>query len=282
MTDPGGISVVVTTLNMGDYMADLLDSLVGQEQPFEIIIVDSLSTDNTADIILGYSSRFPFIKLIQKKCSRGEGRNIGVKEAQYDHILFTDGDAIANAFWISKMRKMFENGARVVAGRTIQMGYQPFEKLGRVELFFDDFDVTYPSVNLGFDRNLFLEIGGFDPVFVTAEDIDLNIRAVMKGSRIDFCEDCLIYHRARSTVVDFIEQAFWNGFGRKQLTLKHEHVWSHFKATEIFTPQVISFWYIIRGVTALIGYLTCKLFGEEFLKNKMKYSGDQNISPAER
>ena len=57
--------VSFTDIRIFAYLADLLDSLVGQEQPFEIIIVDSLSTDNTADIILSYSSRFPFIRLIQ-------------------------------------------------------------------------------------------------------------------------------------------------------------------------------------------------------------------------
>lgn len=264
-----GISVVITTLNMAGYMSDLLDSLVSQEQPFEVIVVDSLSSDKTAEIVLKYAHEFPFVKLVQKKCSRGEGRNIGVKNAQYDHILFTDGDAIANAFWISKARKMFQNGSRVVAGKAIQMGYLPFEKLERVELFFDDFDVTYPSVNLGFEKKLFLDIGGFDPVFVTAEDIDLNIRAVSAGANIDFCPECVVYHRARSTMVGFVEQAFWNGFGRKQLTQKHEKVWSHFKASEIFKPEVINFWYIIRGASALVGYFTCKIFGEQFLRNQI-------------
>ncbi len=266
MEDIDGISVVVTTLNMGSYLPDLLDSLVVQEQPFEVIIVDSMSTDDTVDTVLRYSTNFPFIRLVQKKCSRGEGRNIGVQHAKYDHILFTDGDAIANAFWVSKMKEMFENGAKVVAGKTVQMGYQPFEKLQRVELFFDDFDVTYPSVNLGFEKQLFEEIGGFDPVFVTAEDIDLNIRAVMHGSRIDYCPEGVIYHRARSTMVGFVEQAFWNGFGRKQLTSKHVNVWGHFKASEIFQPKIINFWYIIRGMSALVGYITCKIFGDEFLR----------------
>lgn len=268
MESDEGISVVITTLNMADYMPDLLDSLVSQEQPFEVIIVDSLSTDNTAEIILSYAQDFPFVRLVQKKCSRGEGRNIGVREAKYDHILFTDGDAIANAFWISKVRKMFLEGSKVVAGKAIQMGYQPFEKLERVELFFDDFDVTYPSVNLGFEKKLFQKIGGFDPVFVTAEDIDLNIRAVSAGAKIDYCPECVIYHRARSTVFGFLEQAFWNGFGRKQLTRKHKDVWSHFKASEIFKPEVINFWYIIRGASALVGYFTCKIFGEQFLRNQ--------------
>jgi len=95
---------------------------VVQEQPLEIVIVDSLSTDNTSSILKQYTAKYPFVRYIRKKCSRGEGRNIGVSESKYDYILFTDGDAIANAFWVRKMRKQFARGYRVVAGKTIQMG----------------------------------------------------------------------------------------------------------------------------------------------------------------
>ncbi len=267
MTGPNiGISVVITTYRNAEYLPDLLDSLVNQEQPFEVVIVDSESPDNTKAIVEGYSERYKFVRLISRKCSRGEGRNIGVREAKYDNIAFTDGDAIANAFWIRNLRLKFYTGATIVAGKTIQMGYAPFEKLERVELFFEDFDVTYPSVNLGYSKELFFRAGGFDPKFITAEDIDLNIRAVMKGGKIEYCDSCVIYHRARSTILAFIEQAFWNGFGRKQLTTKHKHVWGHFRASEIFKPEVINFWYILRGISALVGYAACKIFGEQFAK----------------
>lgn len=260
-----GISVVITTYKCGDYIQALLDSLVNQEQPMEIVIVDSESPDSTADLIRHYQKKYDFIKLVVKKCSRGEGRNIGVSEARYDFILFTDGDAIANPFWVQNARRIFEAGNAVLAGKTIQMGYAPFEKLGRVELYFEDFDVTYPSVNLGYRKELFMKIGGFDRKFVTAEDIDLNIRAVEAGEKIVYCDSCIIYHRARSTVSGFVLQAFWNGFGRKQLTLKHRKVWSHFRASSIFQPNIVNFWYIVRGVSALLGYLTCKVFGDDFL-----------------
>lgn len=261
-----GISVVITTFKNADYLPDLLDSLVNQEQPMEVVIVDSESPDGTKELVESYREKYRFVRLISRKCSRGEGRNIGVREAKYDYVLFTDGDAIANAFWVSNMRLRFYTGSTIVAGKTIQMGYAPFEKLDRVELFFEDYDVTYPSVNLGYRKELFLKIGGFDSKFITAEDIDLNIRGVRAGNRIDYCDSCVIYHRARSTVMSFLEQAFWNGFGRKQLTVKHRNVWSHFKASQIFRPEVINFWYIIRGVSALFGYITCKIFGDEFAK----------------
>lgn len=266
--DEFGISVVITTYNEGRYIKDLLDSLINQEEPIEVILVDSMSTDNTESVVREFQKKNDFLRYIRQKCSRGEGRNIGVRNASHDYVLFTDGDAIANPFWVSNMRSSFRKGYNVVAGKTIQMGYEPFEKLGRVELYFEDFEVTSPSVNLGYSKRLFMEIGGFDVNFITAEDIDLNIRAVKAGGRIGFSEESIIYHRTRSTFVGFIEQAFWNGFGRKQLNNKHLDVWSHFRFSEIFKPDVINFWYVVRAATALLGYVTCKLFGDDFARRR--------------
>jgi len=48
------ISAVVTVRNESKNIRDLLDSLVVQEQPFEVVIVDSYSDDDTRRIIKGY------------------------------------------------------------------------------------------------------------------------------------------------------------------------------------------------------------------------------------
>ncbi len=267
---PDGISVVVTVYNEVDHIVEMLDSLVVQEQPIEIVIVDSMSNDGTRRVINNYMNRYSFIKYVRRKCSRGEGRNIGVQNASNSLIAFTDGDAIAHPFWIEKMRGAFQEGYDIVAGRTIQMGLTPFEKLGRAELYFEGFEVTFPSVNLGYKKAIFQEIGGFDPKFITAEDIDLNIRAVMNGGKIKYIDDCIIYHRTRTTFTGFLEQAFWNGFGRKQLTRKHKHVWSHFKFSAILQRDQIGLWQLIRGISAIFGYAVCKLFGDDFIRHYKK------------
>lgn len=265
-----GISIVITVYNEAEHIAELLESLVSQEPPIEIVIVDSMSTDGTQEVIRRYQQRYGFIKNIRARSSRGEGRNIGVSNATYDYIAFTDGDAIAHPFWIQKMREKFKEGYDIIAGRTIQMGYTPFEKLGRAELYFEGYEVTYPSVNLGYKKSMFQEAGGFDPKFITAEDIDLNIRAVMNGGKIKYCDECIIFHRTRTSLSSFVQQAFWNGFGRKQLTYKHKNVWSHFKFSTILQRDQIGIWQVIRGVFAVMGYMACKLFGDDFIRHYRK------------
>ena len=45
------ISIIITVKNESEGMEALLDSLLMQEKPFEIIIVDANSTDGTQDIV---------------------------------------------------------------------------------------------------------------------------------------------------------------------------------------------------------------------------------------
>src|SRR5512136_3046715 len=127
------ISIVSAVRNEARSIAHLLDSLVVQEGPIEVLIVDSSSEDSTPDIVRQYEKKYDFIHLYFRGGTRGAGRNFGIKQARGEAVAFIDGDAIANPFWIHDLREGLGN-ADVVAGRSIQIGYRPFEELERVEL----------------------------------------------------------------------------------------------------------------------------------------------------
>jgi len=253
------LSAVITVRNEARNIAALLDSLVIQEPPLEVIIVDAGSEDATRDIVRGYESKYDFIHLFIRGGTRGAGRNFGIGKARGEGVAFIDGDAIANPFWLREIRDGLRT-SDIVAGRTIQIGYKPFEDLERVELIVHGYDVTHPSTNLAYRTSVLREIGGFDEWLVTAEDIDMNIRAVKAGHSIAFRSDAIAYHRTRGSLYDFLRQAFWNGAGRKQLTLKHGGLWSHYRPLEM-VRQKTTFWSLLRLATALLGYLAYKSFG---------------------
>ncbi len=253
------ISIVITVKNEEKDMPDLLDSLVVQEPPIEIIVVDAHSEDRTQEIVKEYSRTYEFIHLYVLGGTRGKARNFGVKKAKGELVAFIDGDEIVNPFWAVEMRKSAER-YDVVAGKTIQIGYHSFEELERVELFYKGYDITYPSCNLLYDKELFKKISGFDPWFQTAEDIDLNLRAVEAGASIGYNEEAIVHHRTRGSFYGFFKQAFWNGFGRKQLTMKHGKLWSKYSPAKMLDHQM-TYWYFIRMIPAFLGYLGCKLFG---------------------
>jgi len=255
------ISVVTTVRNEARNIAHLLDSLIVQEGPIEVIVVDASSEDGTPDIVRQYEKRYDFIHLYFRGGTRGAGRNFGIRMARGEAVAFIDGDSIANPFWIHELREGL-NDADVVAGRSIQIGYRAFEELERVELIVRGVDVTYPSSNLAYRKKVLAEIGGFDEWFVTAEDIDLNLRAVLAGHPIAFRPNAIIYHRTRDSYFDFVRQAFWNGAGRKQLTLKHGRLWGSYRPLDMARRKT-NLWSLLRLVTALLGYGAYKLFGKE-------------------
>lgn len=253
------ISVVTTVRNEARNIAALLDSLVVQEPPIEILVVDSGSEDPTREIVQRYERTYDFVHLFVRGGTRGAGRNFGIEKARGEAVAFIDGDAIASPFWVKELREALAS-ADVVAGRSIQIGYRPFEDLERVELYVRGTDVTHPSSNLAYKKAALREIGGFDEWMITAEDIDLNLRAVLEGHRIVFRTNAIIYHRTRDSYFDFVRQAFWNGVGRKQLTLKHGSLWGAYRPFEMLRQRA-TFWSLLRLGAALTGYAAYKVFG---------------------
>jgi len=255
----GDVAVVVTVRNEATNLPALLDSLVGQDGLAQVIVVDAMSTDGSADVVRGYADRLP-ITLVEQPCGRGEGRNIGVANATAALIAFTDGDCVADAQWTRRLRLSWAgNPERVVAGRTVLTGYGPFTSLHRVELPHKGQDTTWPSCNLAYPKALLDKLGGFDPSFVTAEDIDLNYRAVSAGAHIVHDAYAVVYARARSSVAGFLRQAYWNGYGRKQLTRKHGRLWKDYSLRRLAVPRGAFPWSLLRMASGLVGYLDAKL-----------------------
>src|SRR5204862_7514538 len=102
---------------------------------------------------------------------------------------------------------------------------------------------------------------GFDEWCVTAEDIDPSSRAVRAGHSIPFRAGAIVYHRTRSSNYDCLRQAFWNGAGRKQLTLNHGVLWSRYRPRAMLRPKT-NVWSLLRLNAALLGYVGYKFFGK--------------------
>jgi glycosyltransferase involved in cell wall biosynthesis len=263
------ISIVITVKNEERHLARLLDSLVGQEPPIEIVLVDALSHDRTFSIAQRFAESHPgLLKAVRKFGSRGIGRNQGVALAQGELIAFIDGDCFADSLWIQRLREGFAQ-SDVLAGRTVAVGRSTYANLERVELFLKGSDVTFPSCNLAYRRALFERLNGFDPRFITAEDIDLNLRAVQSGAHIMYLEKAIVYHHHRITLFRFFIQAFWNGYGRKQLTEKHGSLWGSYRIRRLLSGQrTVLAW--IRLVAAFSGYVSRVIVG-----------GDQRLTPVQ-
>jgi glycosyltransferase involved in cell wall biosynthesis len=254
------ISVVITVRNEELHLGQLLDSLLAQEAPYEVVLVDAESRDRTFEIAQGYVERYPDrFRVVRRACSRGAGRNLGVELARGEFVAFIDGDCFADSQWLRMLRANLI-GAPVVAGQTVTVGKPKYGRLERVELFESGYDVTYPSCNLAYRTELFRRLHGFDPRFVTAEDIDLNLRAVEGNASILYEPGALVYHHVRTTFIRFLYQAFWNGYGRKQLTEKHGNLWGRYRSRRLFSGQKGAIAWARLGA-AMTGYVFRVLTG---------------------
>ena len=200
------------------------------------------------------------LRIFRRAGSRGVGRNEGVRESRGTFVAFIDGDCFADSQWLRSLRAVLVPRS-VVAGQTIAVGKPKYGLLERVELFQGGFDVTYPSCNLAYDRALFLRLDGFDPRFITAEDIDLNLRAVDAGASIRYLPAAVVYHHMRENFVRFLYQAFWNGYGRKQLTEKHGNLWGRYRVRRLLSGQKGPIAWA-RLTAAFAGYLFRVVIGE--------------------
>jgi len=250
-------SIILTIKNEEASIERILDSLLKQKPPFEIIIVDSESSDDTISIVKTYAKKYDGIHLFIKKTSRGGGRNYGVSKANGDIICFTDGGCEAHPEWLKELLSHFMDGADVVAGKTIDRG--AVTEINRVELNVNGYDVTWPSCNLAYKKELFLSLNGFDERFITAEDVDLNLRAAKTGSKIVYAPEAVIYRESAKGPLKYLKQSFWYGYGRGQLRKKHGHLWKGYSPDSMIMNQ-FTLYGIVRLIFGSIGYISCKMW----------------------
>jgi len=96
------VSICVITYNHQDYIEECLNSLISQKTdfPFEIVIRDDNSTDETFKIIKKYAEEYPkFINLLNSSENLGMNKNFKsvVDSALGEYIAICEGDD----FWIT-------------------------------------------------------------------------------------------------------------------------------------------------------------------------------------
>ncbi len=88
-------SIIVPIYNVEEYLEECLNSVMSDEyNNYEVVLINDGSSDRSAEICKKYTEAYPgIIRLINKE---NEGlciaRNIGIKEAKGEYIIFLDSD----------------------------------------------------------------------------------------------------------------------------------------------------------------------------------------------
>ena len=88
------VSVIVPFYNAESHIKTCFDILLNQDftKPFEIIMVDDASTDNSRNIVKMHE--FPSLRLYSLPSNSGPAaaRNLGLKKAKGEYVFFLDVD----------------------------------------------------------------------------------------------------------------------------------------------------------------------------------------------
>lgn len=88
------ISLIIPVYNVEKYLEQCLDSVAGQSEPFdEVILVNDGSTDNSRQICERYVEKYSCFSLVdQQNKGLSAARNHGLCKAKSDYIMFLDSD----------------------------------------------------------------------------------------------------------------------------------------------------------------------------------------------
>lgn len=234
------ISVVVPCYNEAKFISKLLENMIAQDYPkdlVEIIFADGLSTDNTKAIIGTYASRYP-----QIKCIDNEGRyvpsalNAAIRRSTGEIIIRMDAHSIyPNNYWTVLVEKISLHKAQNVGGVWITKPGANTEMAEAIVLATSHplgignagyrlgvlSDKEVDTVPFGcFNRILFDEIGFFDEQLIRNQDDEFNGRIIKHGGKIFLIPSLEIQYFARENFTKLSKMFYQYGLFKPLVNLK--------------------------------------------------------------
>jgi len=205
-------SIIIVTYNNKQFLDACLNSVLIQEYPHEVIIVDNCSGDGTVSYV---REHFPTIKVIENSSNAGygAGNNLGVKHAHGEYIVILNPDTIVHKRWLYALISPLENENNIIStpkiltyeGLTINTcgNINHFTGLNFTRGFgLSPDQYLEPTSNGGISGACFAIrkhdyeiLGGFDETFfMYNEDSDLSWRAFQNGYTIKYLPNSVIRH----------------------------------------------------------------------------------------
>jgi peptidoglycan/xylan/chitin deacetylase (PgdA/CDA1 family) len=274
------ISVVIPAFNEEKHLVECLRCFKNQDftGEFEVIVVDNASTDKTAEL-----ARDLGVKVISES-QKGVvwARKAGADTATGDIIIQADADTIYPPDWLSKFELYFRTHPKCAAVTgaytyTKQPRWAPIEHnfrrlINTLGSFLIGRALMVSGAALGFRREYYLKIGGYDPTWLNPDQWGIA-RHLRKFGRVGYEHNLLCITSPRRItgkslprmVVDLIGNLLSAGIfvSRKMPTqAKGQMVALVKRPLKLATATVIS------GVVIILGYgyaaPTSTVFGQSF------------------
>ncbi len=225
----GGVSIIICAKNEYHNLQKLLPVLYNQSySPFEIIVVNDKSTDETQPFLIKEKDLHKNLKIVNIDNtpshinSKKYGLSLGIKQASYDTLLLTDADCVpANSSWVSVMTEKFNNSSTKIA-----LGYCQYKSYPGLLNLFIRFETLYTAVqylslalagspymgvgrNLAYSKKFFLDKKGFtDYLKITGGDDDLfvNKNATRHNTAAVVNVNAIVYSEPKKTWKQYFRQ----------------------------------------------------------------------------
>lgn len=203
-------SVVIPTYNRRPILEKCLRALEQQHLPaasvvrgYEVVLVDDGSTDGTLEWLEAHSAEFPHVRsLCQDHQGPAAARNLGVKKATGDTIVFIDSDLVVTENFLQAHAEALLEGHRAVGsdclftyGRVINTCN--FDNPTAEPYKVTDFSAAYFATgNVAIARHWLEKAGLFDTRFQLYgwEDLELGVRLKKLGLKLIKCPGAVGYH----------------------------------------------------------------------------------------
>ncbi len=177
------VSIVIPAYNEEKGVSKTIESVLKQDySPFEVLVVDNNSTDNTKEVAREFGVRV----LSEKNKGVAHARQLGFTEAKGDIIISTDADTIHPKNWISNIIKEFSRDPKIVAVGGLGEFYSgpPSARFASKYLFYPFLVVdkifsggwNLSGFNMAIKKDAFMKTGGFATNLHMGEDIDLSTK----------------------------------------------------------------------------------------------------------
>lgn len=222
------ISIVIATYNRDRDLRECLSSIYDSKiEPYEVIVVDSNSSDDTKKLKVCFPIKFVSIDERNRQCAR----NVGISIASGDVVAFLDDDVVVDKNWLNYIAKPYvDNSIGGVGGRVIPYGVSErfYVKISRNEigrvftngLVIGNFDFpakdlvkvdSFIGCNMSFRREILLKVGGFDENYTGTgyrDDTDLCMRIRRLGYKLVYNSRALVWHKFKGKNVNN-EWVYW-------------------------------------------------------------------------
>lgn len=241
------VSVIVVAFNEEKNILSCLHSLLQQKyvHNYEILVIDGGSTDKTKERVRERQKAHKTLKLLVKDGgSIATCRNIGIKNAQYEYIVFTDADCTVPEDWLFRLTTGYKRHAVAqpkLAGvgganippengnlfqQAIGIAFNSFlGSLGSIQA--KQMKKDQPVFSISCSNSLYKK-AALNAVEAFSEDLenqgedwDMGVKLEKQGFVVYGLKDSFVWHNFRAMPVAFWKNMVFYGDGRMRLTKKH-------------------------------------------------------------